>query len=145
MGFLAFLFGCGQQPTSPAASIPKDAQIIDYAHQSGGVFYHGTFSLIDGKAGATWTVDDGKGKKSRDMAITEQTFKSIWDAVSNIPDFKTGAAKDPNQQLDPATTHVVGTVSSVGGQQKMQAYMIPTATVSPAFRDWLSKIGYTGG
>ena len=145
MGLVTFLMGCGRQPTSPPTASPsKDAQLIDYAHESGGVFYHGTFSLIDGKVGATWTVDDGKGKKSQDITMTDQAFKSIWDSVADISDFKAGAIKDPNQQMDPSTAHVIGVISNLGGQQRMQTYLIPSAAASPAFRDWLSKIGYTG-
>jgi hypothetical protein len=145
IGLFAFLFGCGRQPESPRAAAPaKDAQVIDYAHESGGIFYHGTFSLIGGQVGATWTIDDGHEKKSQEMSMTEQTFRSIWDSVKEISDFKAGAAKDPDQQLDPSVGHVVGVISSIGGKQNAQAYMIPSASASPAFRDWLSKIGYTG-
>ena len=145
MGILTSLFGCGRQAASPPAPAPaKDFSGIDCAHQSEGVFYHGKLILMEGKVGATWTVDDGKGKKSQDITITESEFKSIWDSMSNIPDFKVGAVTDPNQNLDPSTDYVVAVFSIVGGQQKMQTYMIPVATASPAFREWLSKIGYTG-
>ena len=64
MGFFASLFGCAQQPASPPAAKPtKNVFMVDYAHESDGVFYHGTFSMIGGKVGATWTLDRG-GKKS---------------------------------------------------------------------------------
>lgn len=145
MGLLTFLFGCGKQSESPQASpVPRDARVIDYAHESGGVFYHGTFSLVDGKVGATWTIDDGRGKKSQEMAMGEETFRNIWNQVGDISDFKTGAATDPNQQLDPSSSHVVGVISSIGGKQTAQAYLIRSATASPAFQKWLDTIGYTG-
>lgn len=64
--------------------------------------------------------------------------------MSNIPDFKAGAVTNPNQKLDPSSDYEVAVVSSAGGQQKIQTYMIPAATASPAFHEWLSKSGYTG-
>lgn len=145
MGILASLLGCGRQATStPAPSPARNISAIDYAHESEGIFYHGTITLIDGNVGATWTLDDGNGKKSQDIAMTESNFKIIWDSLSTIPDFKTGAVTGPNQKLDPSADYVIGVVSSVGGQQKMQAYMIPAATASPAFHEWMSESGYTG-
>jgi hypothetical protein len=145
LGFLASVFGCGKQPASPPAAAPtKDVFTVDYAHESDGVFHHGTFSLIGGKVGATWTLDRAGKKESGDITMTEDTFRSIWDGVSDIPDFKTGAVKDPNQQLDPSTYHVVGIVFNCGEQQGMKTFMIPSATASPEFRQWLMKIGYTG-
>jgi hypothetical protein len=145
MGFLASLLGCGRQATSPQASAPpRNISAIDYAHESEGIFYHGTITLIDGDVGVTWTLDDGNGKKSHDIAMTGSTFKDIWDSLSTVPDFKTGVVTDPNQKLDPSADYVIGVVSSVGSQQKMQAYMIPAATASPAFHAWLDKSGYTG-
>ena len=59
----------------------KDISAIDYAHESDGVLHHGMITLIDGKVGVTWTVGDGKGKKSQDIAMiamTESEFKRIW-------------------------------------------------------------------
>ncbi len=146
MGMLATLFGCGRQAASPPGSPPppKDISAIDCAHVSGGVFYHGTLTLIDGSVGATWTLDDGKNKTSHDIEMTESTFKTIWDSVNTIPDFKAGAVTDPNQKLDPSADYVIGVVSSVGGRQKIQTFMIPAATASPAFHDWLNKSGYPG-
>jgi hypothetical protein len=136
MGFLASLFGCGRPVGQPSAPPPaQDISAVDLVHESGGIFYHGTLTLIDGKVGATWTVDDGKGKKSQDVLMTESAFRSIWDSVTNIPDFNAGAVTDPNQKLDPALGYMIGVISSVGGQQKMQAYMIPSATMSSAFRE----------
>lgn len=145
MGFLASLFGCGRQPASPpTAASTKDVFMVDYAHESDDVFYHGTFSLIEGKVASTWTVDRGGKKESRDISMTEDAFRSIWDGVADIPDFKAGTVKDPNQQLDTSTHHIVGIVFSLGEQKGMRTCMIPSATASPEFRQWLTKIGYTG-
>jgi len=118
--------------------------MIDYAHETDGVFHHGSFSLIGGKVGATWTVDDKGQKERKDLAMTEETFRSVWNAVKDIQDFKTGVVTAPDQQLDPLTHHVVGIVFSLSGQKGMRTHMIPASTTSPEFREWLTKIGYTG-
>ena len=144
MGFLASLFGCGRQPVAPAAAPAKDVFMITYAHESDGVFHHGTFSLIAGKTGATWTLDREGRKESRDIPLTEDAFRSIWDGINEIPDFKTGAIQDPNQQLDTSTHHVIGIVFDLGQQKGMRTCMIPSATASSEFKQWLTRIGYTG-
>ena len=109
-----------------------------------GVFYHGTFTLIGGKVGATWTVDGGGNKKSQNVNMTEEAFRGVWDSLNEIGDFKTGAVKDPQQALDPKTHHVVGVAYSLGGQMTTRTHMIPATSASPAFLEWLSKLGYPG-
>jgi hypothetical protein len=63
IGLLASLMGFGKEPPSQQAEPSANTFIIDYAHKSGSVFYHGTFSLIGGKVSATWTINKG-GEKS---------------------------------------------------------------------------------
>ena len=67
MGFLASLIGCGKQPPSPPLAPPANKFMIDYAHESEGVFYHGTFTLIGGKVGATPGPLIGTETRSRRM------------------------------------------------------------------------------
>lgn len=141
MGFLASLFGRGQPPADP---LSDGISVIDYEHESGGVCYHGTISLAGGQVVGGWSVDDGKAKKSHAIAMTVQTFRDIWNAMSEIPDFKAGLVGNPDQQLDPSANHVIGLAYNLGKEEKEETYMIPAATASPAFREWLSKIGYMG-
>jgi hypothetical protein len=145
MAFLASLFGCGRQATTPPPATPaKDILVIDYAHESSGVFHHGTLTLFDGKVGATWTLDDKGQKKTQSLTMTEETFKSLWNSVNDITDFRTGAVTSPEQQLDPVSHHIVGLIFSKDGQKGVRTHMIPVSGASPAFRDWIVKIGYTG-
>ena len=51
---------------------------------------------------STWTVDRGGKKESRDISMTEDAFRSIWDGVADKPDFKAGTVKD-RQRPQPAT------------------------------------------
>src|SRR6476620_2585170 len=103
--FLASLLGCGKvtSPVPPAA----DVFMIDYVHEASGVFYHGTFSLTGTRVNATWTTDRGGKKETRDVPMSEATFRDLWDSLSDLDDFKNGAAKDPDRQVDPRTQHVV--------------------------------------
>lgn len=140
MGLLASLLGCGSQ----APSVPANTLVIDYAHESGGVFHHGTFSLIDGTAEATWTIDQGGSTKSQEIPMSEEAFRGIWDGMKDIPDFQAGLVEDSSQQLDPKTHHVVGIIFSEGEQTGMRTHMIPAAGASAAFKEWLAKLGYTG-
>ena len=144
LSLLVLLSGCGEGEKSPAQpdASPVNTFIIDYAHESGGVFYHGTLSMVGDKVKITWTVDDGSNKKSRNVSMTTETFSGIWDAFNDISDFNAGFVKDPNQQLDPKTYHVVGIVFSVEGQTGKRTYMIPAEGASPAFKKWLIKIGH---
>jgi len=144
MGFLASLIGCGKEPPSPPPAPPANKFMIDYAHESEGVFCHGTFTLIGGKVRATWTVDGGGNKRSQNVNMTEEAFRGVWDSLNEIGDFKAGAVKDPQQALDPKTHHVVGIAFSLGGQMTTRTHMIPATSASPAFQDWLSSLGYPG-
>jgi len=42
------------------------------------------------------------------------------------------------------THHVIGIVFSLGEQKGMRTFMIPATSASPEFKQWLTKIGYTG-
>ena len=138
---LVLIFGCSKS-SSPT---PKsNVFMIDYAHESGGVFYHGTFSLVGDKVGATWTTDQGGKKESRSVTMTEATFRSLWDSMNEVEDFKKGTVKDPGQQLDPKTHHVIGIAFRSADGEGMRTHMIPSEGISPAFKEWLGKLGYTG-
>jgi hypothetical protein len=118
---------------------------IDYAHEAGGVFHHGTFTLIGSEARATWSITDEAGAKStRDMPMTEETFRKLWDSLNTVPDFEAGIVRDAETRIDPATFHVVGIIFSFDGQKGMRTHMIPPEGASPAFKEWLQTIGYSG-
>jgi hypothetical protein len=146
MGILSSLFGCKPQAAPPqTASAPKDMSAIDYAHESGGVFHHGTFTLIGSEVRATWTTTDAAGTKmTRDMQMTEETFRKLWDSLNSVPDFKAGIVRDPGTRIDPTTFHVVVIIFSFDGQKGMRTHMIPPDNASAAFREWLQTIGYSG-
>jgi hypothetical protein len=122
----------------------KDVFVIDHGHESGGVYYHATLSLIDGEVGATWT-QNGLGRKiTHDLPMTEEAFRIIWASLNEIQDFKTSVVISADQEIDPVNYHVVGMAFVVGGQKEMRTHLVPASTVSPAFREWLTKIGYPG-
>jgi hypothetical protein len=149
----ALLLGCSvtcfvtlarrRQAASPPSAPPPDTDMfmIDYGHEAEGVFYHGTFSLSGGKAAAAWTEDDGDKKKRREVPMTEDAFKGIWDSLTEIADFQAGAVKDAHQPLDPRTNHVVELIFNMGGRKETRTYMIPAEGASPAFKAWLAKLG----
>jgi hypothetical protein len=144
IGFLPWFFGCSKQPPPARATSPADMFMVDYAHVSNGAFHHGTFSLIGGKVGVTWTVDEGGNKKSRDLPMSKEAFQSGWDSLNEVADFNAGVVTDPNQRLDPKAHHIVGMVFNIGGKEGTRTHMIPAANTSSAFKQWLSKLGYTG-
>jgi len=127
---------------SPAAT--KDYFAIDYAHEVAGVFYHGTLTFVDNQVGVTWTTDGPNGKKSQSVAMTEDTFRSVWESFNSIADFRNGLVKDEKAQLDFRGCHVIGITFKVGAQTGIKAYMVPSAGISPEFKKWLEQIGYTG-
>jgi hypothetical protein len=128
----------------PKATADNDTFVIDYAHESAGVFHHGTLSLIGGKVAVTWTLDQDGKKKSHDMAMTVDTFRGVWDAFNDVPDFEAGEIQGRNQKLDPSTHHVVKIVFKLDGENGTRTYMVPASKASPAFKAWLTKIGYGG-
>jgi len=145
IGLIVALAGCSRQQSAEQTTPPETKFMIDYAHESDGVFLHGTFSLIGDKVRATWTIDKHGNKKSLDVAMTEETFRGIWDAFNDVPDFKAGMVKDQDQKLDWRTHHVVGIVFNIEGQEGMRTYMIPAKGSSAAFKDWLTKLEQPSG
>jgi hypothetical protein len=150
--FLASVFGCSKQspPSSPAAH--TDLFMIDYSHESGGVFYYGRVSLKGTNVVVTCTLQEAGSKKSRDVRITEENFRSVWDSLNQIADFKAAAVamRRPDQEWtdnqrmgpnDPKTYYGIETFSRVGGGR---LYKSPADRASPEFKEWLSKLGYTG-
>src|SRR5262245_43416528 len=79
-----------------AQSEATEMFIVSFAHESTGNLYHGTFSRIDGTVRATWSVDEGGERKTRDVAMSDETFRSIWDPLEEIPEFREFAVSDPD-------------------------------------------------
>jgi hypothetical protein len=118
--------------------------IIDFAHESGGNLHHGTISMIDGTVRATWTVDENGLRKSRDIAVTEDSFRRAWDGLNEIPEFRNGAVTDPDAPMDFVTHHIIAIMFRLSGQEGMRTFAIPSASTSAEFSKWLSLIGYSG-
>jgi hypothetical protein len=115
--------------------------VITYANEKEGVFYHGTFSLIQGRVGASWTYTLAGGeKKTIDMPMTGEEFRQIWDSHSEIGDFQRGAVTDPNQKMDFTVCHVIGAVFDVEGKKGMRTYLIPVDNPTDEFKQWLSLL-----
>jgi hypothetical protein len=142
MSIFASLFGCGKKPPAKVAPVATNVFTIDHAHESGGAFYHGTISLIGDKAAAIWTDDEGGKKKSREIPMPEETFRTVWESMNDIADFKTGEVTDPDKRLDPKSCHVVGIGFSLNGKAGIRTFMIPAKTASPEFKHWLKKLWY---
>src|SRR5262245_48480467 len=138
---LAFIIGCSKPPSSKTRS---DVFLIGYARESGGVLYQGTVNLIGNKVEATWYTAQGGRTESRSMNMSEATFRSLWDTVEVIEDFKKGAVTDPNERLDPKTHHVISLAIRSPTKEGMHAYRIPPEGTSAAFKEWLGKLGYPG-
>jgi hypothetical protein len=120
---------------------------IDFSHMSKAVFYSARFSLIEHRVYAKWIITK-KRKQTLQVDMNEETFRSVWDALNEIPDFASRrVAIDPierNQQINPRIHYGVQAVSNIGGKHENCLYKISADSASPAFKEWLAKLGYIG-
>jgi Suppressor of fused protein (SUFU) len=114
--------------------------VINYAHERDGVLYHGTLSDLDGVPKATWSYDVGGKRVTRDPPIDAATFRSLWNRIGSLDVFKRNRVRNPNQQLDPAGTHVIGIAFGDRDEPQQAQFAVPAAETHPQFRDWLKAL-----
>ena len=121
----------------------NEMYIVDYAHISKNTLHHGTFSLIDGKTGATWTLSLDESQRTYDIKMSKEQFMNLWDQTRSISDFKDNKMEE-HQQMNLITHHVIGLVSQTEKTRHVNTYMIPKVSCSEEFKTWLTMIRYTG-
>jgi hypothetical protein len=109
---------------------------IDYAHEVRGVFCHGTISKIGGAVNCTWTCDKNGQQSSEDIAVSGETFDSLWDAFSAGQELNKYRVKNADQQMDFRGNHVIGLVYEIDGNPEARVYLIPATAKSNEFLRW---------
>jgi hypothetical protein len=115
---------------------------IDYGHVDGGVLYHGTVSNLDGgEPKSTWTYELHGRKVTRELPVEDTTLMFLCYGLDNLELIRQYAAVDEDQELDPATHHVVSYMFEAGEQRGRHIFLIPAAERHPDFQRWLSALG----
>ena len=84
----------------PAVAEPDQVFLPDFMSQKATASKHGTLSLIDGVTKSTWTVQLGNSKKSFDVHISEETFRKLWDGISDIAEIDGFRVRGADVRLD---------------------------------------------
>jgi len=84
----------------PAVAEPDQVFLPDFMSQKATGSKHGTLSLIDGVTKSTWTVQLGNSKKSFDVHISEETFRKLWDGISDIAEIDGFRVRGADVRLD---------------------------------------------
>ena len=119
--------------------------LIDYAHARDGVLYHGTLSDLDGEPKATWTYEKGGRNVTCDQPLDAPTFRSLWNGVGNLSVFKRNRVRDPDQEVNPVSTHVIGIAFGDPEKPQLVQFMVPADEADPEFRAWLKTLNVPTG
>lgn len=131
--------GCTAKPASDNTTEPDSAvplHLIDYAHSSGGKFYHGTISDFDGTVKATWSIDG----VASDVQMTERELFDLWQPLTTAQVFTESKISDGNVSLDPEKFHVITVVEEYNGGNFKQIHQVPNDDASPEFAAWLAQL-----
>lgn len=123
-----------------AVAEPDQVFLLDFMSQKATASKHGTLSLIDGVTKSTWTVQLGSSKKTFDVHISEETFRKIWDGISNIAEIDGFRVRNADIRLDFTKNYVIGVAYAFSGQHGRATYLIPHNGVSEAAVRWVHEI-----
>jgi len=121
--------------------LPPSIHLIDYAYSTGGVFYHGTISNLDGILKSTWTLSTGDQKRNFDDPIDAKKFDYLWESVNHFEVFKRTIVTSMDTKMDFYHFQVIGVVDTVNGEQKMTSYLISPAESDPQYKKWIAILG----
>lgn len=119
---------------------PDQAFFLEFMTEQAGSSKHGTLSFIDSSAKSTWTLVDGRSKKTFDVPLSEAKFRKLWDVISATPELERFRVKDPEVRLDFAKNYVIGIVYSFSGRQGQATYVIPHDSTSQQAVRWANEI-----
>jgi hypothetical protein len=117
----------------------RDLHMIDYAHLTGGVLYHGSLSDLDGTPRATWTYEDAGELVTRDRPLDQETFERLWHGCAASV-FQQAIAVDMARPVDPTAFHIVSLVFTQNGAFGRCASLIAAGEIDAEFVAWLQLL-----
>jgi hypothetical protein len=118
---------------------------LDFMTQKPTESKHGTLCLIDGVTKSTWTVQFGNSKKTFDGHISEETFRRLWDGISDIAELDGFRVRSSDVRLDFTKNYVIGIAYTLSGQQGRATFLIPHNSNSEAAIMWAHEIESLSG
>jgi hypothetical protein len=115
----------------------RSACMIQYAHETGGVFYNGTISNLNGPVIATWSYDLGPTRATKDRMIDPGTLAWLRRGIELLPVIRNGLCYEMGRDVDPAEHHIVTLIVSENGEVGRSIYLVPAVPWDAEFQLWL--------
>jgi hypothetical protein len=122
------------------AEAGRDAHMVTYAHEIGGILYHGTISSLQEEVLATWSYDDGDTRVTRNRPYDHATFEELWRDIGRLAVFRGAGTVDPQTVIDLSSQHVVTLAEWSSGEVRWSIQLVPETEHSPDFAAWLQKL-----
>lgn len=125
---------------APASSTPSDdVQLIDYFHESDGVFYMATIGLTGGRYWTQWATQQGARRTTTNLVLTENQFRELGELQKALGEFRAAPFLSAD---DVQTQHVVLEYFRTNGQSGCRRLLIAADQTTPALEAWLKKLGF---
>lgn len=114
------------------------AFLINYAHDSNGVFKNTTLTNFSGKLEGSTTIDDGTNRTEKSLNLSFDSFSKLWGGIQDISSISSYIVTNPDQPIDPKICHVIGITYQLNGNSGTATYCVPIDIKSMEFEQWLN-------
>jgi hypothetical protein len=114
--------------------------LIDYVHENGSIFFHGTVSDLDGAPKSTWTWEENGGTVTQEQPIDQGTFRFLWNGIANLEVFRRSRIRDPDRKLDWVSYHVISIALQKATKLTRACFLVPAKESDPNFLAWLQAL-----
>lgn len=121
--------------------VVRVAHVVQYAHQTGGVFYNATLSDLDGTVIATWSYDEEGERVTRDRPMEPSVFTQLWRGIETLSVFRDAFTEQLDRAVDPSQHHIVTLISGRVGEVKREICLVPAASADAGLTIWLEMLG----
>lgn len=122
-------------PADPAV------HVVQYAHETGGIFYNATLSNLNGPVIATWSYDEADQRVTRDRPLDPAVFRQIWSGIETLSVFRETFTEQMDLAVNPLQHHIVTLISNHGSQVKREIHVVPAGSTDEGFLTWLGMLG----
>ena len=114
------------------------AFLINYVHESGGVFENTTLTNFSGDIKGSTTIDNGTNKIEKSLNISFESFDRLWAGIQDIDSISSYMVSSPDQPINPKLCHIIGIKYELNGNTGAATYCVPDNQKSMEFEQWLN-------
>lgn len=122
-------------------SADRAVHTVQYAHETGGIFYNATLSDLSGPVIATWSYDEAEERVTRDRPLDPAVFEQIWSGIETLSVFRETFTEQLDLAVYPLQHHIVTLISKRGREVKREIHLVPAGSTDAEFATWLGMLG----